>query len=49
MKRTQLRRPGPKNIHDGGGRQKRGRRGVWGKNKQRNDECGRKTAWNCEK
>lgn len=31
MKRTQLRRPGPKNIHDGGGgRQKRGRGGVWG-------------------
>lgn len=31
MKRTQLRRPAPKNIHDGGGRQKRGRGGVWEK------------------
>lgn len=49
MKRTQLRRPGPKNIHDGGGGGRREGEEVCGKNKQRNDECGRKTAWNCGK
>lgn len=49
MKRTQLRRPGPKNIHDGGGEAEERERRCVGKNKQRNDECGRKTAWNCGK
>lgn len=35
MKRTQLRRPGPKNIHDGG---------VWGGRKGGEEECGGKTS-----